>query len=99
MALYYCNADGKVSLALDGVPRAIPDPGVYGRVFAGQIDPARMTSYESVAPIPEGPPSSAKAKLVKSDDGSAVYLLDEQGGVLVRRHLASVEMFNELGFD
>ena len=97
--LYYCNANGKVSLAVDGVLRSMHDPEVYGRLFAGPIDPAKMTRYDSVAPIAEGQPLSVKAKLIRSSDDPAVYLLDDEGGLLVRRHVVSAEMFVELGLD
>lgn len=97
--LYFCNANGKVSLHLDGAIRWVPNPAVYGRLFAGPINPAAMTRYDSVPPIAEGPPLSENARLVKSSDAPEVYLIDEQGGVQVRRHVASAQMFDELGFD
>jgi Zn-finger protein len=97
--LYFCNANGQVSLHLDGTIRAVRNPAVYGRLFAGPINPAAMTRYHSVPSIAEGPPLSENARLVKSSDAPEVYLVDDQSGVQVRRHVASAQMFDELGFD
>lgn len=97
--LYYCNSNGKVSLALDGVLRSVCNPEVFGRLFAGPIDPSQMTRYDSVPPISEGPSLSPNARLVKTPDDPTVYLIDDQDGVPVRRHLVSAELFTTLGLD
>jgi hypothetical protein len=88
-----------VSLAIDGVLRHVPNPDVFVRLFAGALDPNAMTRYDSVPPMAEGQPLSMSAKLIRSSDAPEVYLLDDQAGALVRRHLVSAEMFNMLGFD
>jgi hypothetical protein len=98
--LYFCNANGQVSFASGMEPFVrFGNPAVYGRLFAGPINPAAMTRYHSVPSIAEGPPLSENARLVKSSDAPEVYLVDDQSGVQVRRHVASAQMFDELGFD
>ena len=96
---YYCNANGKVSLHLDGAIRSVPNPTVYGRLFAGPIDPSAMVRYDAAPSITEGLPLSENARLMKSSDAAEVYLVDEQNGAQVRRHVVSAQMFDELGFD
>ena len=95
--LYYETNSGKISVHMDGVLRAVPNTEVFGRLFGGPINIGIMNQYTGTAPLPEGDALSVSARLVRANDGAAVYLLDIQGGAVVRRHITSAAEFEGMG--
>ncbi len=90
-------ADGQTIYVLsNGTKCLVGSPGVYLSNRLNVVEPKQTTAADRV--LPDGPNMSYREGTLVKGTSSAVYVVDDDAGVIRKRQIGSIDGFIELGY-